>query len=173
MGIVDEDVVRVRETADIVEVISAHTQLKKVGTSWSGLCPFHGEKTPSFSVSQEKGVFYCFGCQVSGDVITFVRDKEGYDFVGAVEYLAGKYGITLRYTDQHEGEGRKERAALRDAVAEAVEWYHQRLLTAPDAATPDHSVTLGDRIVPAAPPAADSVAMSAQPGAPAPLPRRR
>ena len=66
-------------------------------------------------------------------MITFVRDMEQLDFVGAVEYLAGKSGITLRYTDQDEGEGRKERAALREAMAEAVEWYHERLLTAPDA----------------------------------------
>ena len=64
MGIVDEDVVRVREAADIVQVISAHTQLKRVGRSWSGLCPFHGEKTPSFHVDPEKGFFHCFGCNV-------------------------------------------------------------------------------------------------------------
>ncbi len=133
MGIVDEDVVRVRETADIVQVISAHTQLKRVGRSWSGLCPFHGEKSPSFSVNQEKGVFYCFGCQAKGDVITFVRDIDHLDFQGAVEQLASKFGISVRYTDRQEGERREKRSRLRDVMVEAVEWYHQRLLTAADA----------------------------------------
>ena len=133
MGIHEEDVVRVRETADIVAVISAHTQLRKQGTSWMGLCPFHGEKSPSFSVSQEKGVYYCFGCQVRGDAISFVRDMEHVDFQTAVEQLAGKFGITLRYTDKNEGERREARSRLRDAMAAAVDWYHDRLLTSGDA----------------------------------------
>lgn len=133
MGIVDEDVARVRDTADIIQVISAHTQLKKVGANWSGLCPFHGEKTPSFSVNPDKGVFYCFGCQAKGDVISFVRDMDHLDFQGAVEQLAAKFGITLRYTDRNEGQRREARSKLRDALAAAVDWYHQRLLTAPDA----------------------------------------
>lgn len=133
MGIVDEDVVRVREAADIVAVISAHTQLKRVGRSWTGLCPFHGEKSPSFSVNQEKGVFYCFGCQAKGDVITFVRDIDHLDFQGAVEQLAAKFGIAVRYTDRNEGERREARSRLREALEAAVDWYHQRLLTSPDA----------------------------------------
>ena len=131
MGIVDEDVVRVREAADIVQVISAHTQLKRVGRSWSGLCPFHGEKSPSFSVNQEKGVFYCFGCQAKGDVITFVRDIDHLDFQGAVEQLAAKFGIVVHYTDRNEGERREARSKLRDALDAAVDWNHLGLLTAP------------------------------------------
>ncbi len=130
MGIVDEDVQRVRDTADIVAVISAHTQLKKQGANWTGLCPFHGEKSPSFSVNQDKGVFYCFGCQAKGDVISFVRDIDHLDFAGAVEFLAAKSGITLRYTDQAEGDRREARGKLREAMAAAVDWYHERLLTA-------------------------------------------
>ncbi len=133
MGIVDEDVVRVREAADIVAVVSAHTQLKRVGRSWSGLCPFHGEKSPSFSVNQEKGVFYCFGCQAKGDVITFVRDIDHLDFQTAVEQLAAKFSIPLRYTDHNEGARREARSKLREALEAAVDWYHQRLLTGPDA----------------------------------------
>ncbi|MGN6695048.1 MAG: DNA primase [Aquihabitans sp.] len=132
MGIVDEDVQRVRDTADIVAVISAHTQLKKQGNNWSGLCPFHGEKSPSFSVNADKGVFYCFGCQAKGDVISFVRDIDHLDFAGAVEFLAAKSGITLRYTDRAEGDRREARGKLREAMAAAVEWYHQRLLTGSD-----------------------------------------
>ncbi len=117
VGIVDEDVVRVREASDIVAVVSEHLQLKRVGRSWSGLCPFHSEKSGSLSVSSEKGVYYCFGCGAKGDVITFVREIEHVDFVGAVEILAGKAGITLRYTDRDEGAGRKQRAKLIDAMA--------------------------------------------------------
>ncbi len=133
MGILDEDVVRVRETADFVKVAQDFMQVKKVGSRWVGLCPFHGEKTPSFSINAEQGLYYCFGCQAKGDIITFVRELQHLDFVGAVEYLAARSGITLRYTDKFEGESRKQRSRLTDALVEAVEWYHQRLLTGPDA----------------------------------------
>ena len=138
MGILDEDVQRVRDTADIVAVVSAHTQLKKQGANWSGLCPFHGEKSPSFSVSQEKGFYYCFGCQARGDVITFVREIDHLDFQGAVEFLAAKAGIALRYTDRNEGERREARGKLRDALAAAVEWYHERLLSGADSGAARH-----------------------------------
>ena len=133
MGIVDEDIVRVRESTDIVAIITQYTQLKRVGRRFSGLCPFHGEKTPSFSVNSEEGFYYCFGCQVKGDAITFVREKEQLDFAAAVEWLANKANITLRYTDANEGENRKRRSKLYDAIETAVDWYHDRLLTAPDA----------------------------------------
>ena len=68
----DDDVRRVRDETDIVRLITEHTQLKKQGAQWMGLCPFHGEKSPSFSVNAEKGVYYCFGCQAKGDAIDFV-----------------------------------------------------------------------------------------------------
>lgn len=134
MGIVDEDIVRVRQASDIVAIISEHVALKRVGQRWQGLCPFHAEKSPSFSVNQQEGLYYCFGCQARGDVITFVREVEHLDFVGAVEKLASKVGVALRYTDQGEGEGRKRKAKLLDAVAKAADWYHDRLLSSPDAA---------------------------------------
>jgi DNA primase len=133
MGIVDEDVARVREAADLVALVGEYTQLKRVGRRQVGLCPFHAERTPSFTVNQEMGVYLCFGCQAKGDAITFVRETEHLDFVGAVEWLAAKTGITLRYTDEREGEGRRRRARLVEAMAKAVEWYHQRLLTSADA----------------------------------------
>ncbi len=133
MGIVEEDVQRVRDAADIISVISAHTQLRKAGANWTGLCPFHGEKSPSFSVNPDKGVFYCFGCQAKGDVISFVRDIDHLDFQGAVEFLAAKSGIALRYTDRNEGERREARTKLREALVAAVDWYHDRLLHHPDA----------------------------------------
>jgi DNA primase len=133
MGIVDEDVARVRESADIVQVVNGYTQLKRVGRQWTGRCPFHSEKTPSFSVNGERGVYYCFGCQASGDVITFVREIEHLDFVAAVEWLAAKQGIAVRYTDRSGDEGRKVRSRLLEAVEAAVQWYHQRLLDGRDA----------------------------------------
>lgn len=134
MGIVDEDIARVRQASDIVAVVGEHVALRRVGRRWQGLCPFHSEKSPSFSVNQEEGLYYCFGCGAKGDVITFVREIEHADFVGAVEKLAGRAGIALRYTDQAETEGRRRRRRLLDAVGRAVDWYHERLLTSPDAA---------------------------------------
>lgn len=133
MGIVDDDIVRVRETSDIVQVITQYTQLKRVGRRFQGLCPFHTERSGSFSVNAEEGLYYCFGCGAKGDVISFVREKEQLDFVGAVEWLANKFGVQLNYTDQSEGEDRKRRNHLHDVIAKAVEFYHQRLLTSPDA----------------------------------------
>ena len=128
MGIVDEDVRKVRDESDIIRIITEHTQLKKTGAQWMGLCPFHGEKSPSFSVNAEKGVYYCFGCQVSGDVIDFVREIEGLDFAGSVEFLAAKTGIPLRYTDQNEGRRRNRRKEHAEIVQKAVDSYHRRLL---------------------------------------------
>jgi DNA primase len=133
VGIVDEDVVRVRESTDFVKVAQDFIQLKKAGARWTGLCPFHSEKSPSFSVNAELGLYYCFGCQAKGDVITFVMELQHLDFVGAVEYLAGRAGVVLRYTDKDEGAGRKQRNRLTEVLKEAVDWYHQRLLTSPDA----------------------------------------
>ena len=98
------------------------------------MCPFHAEKTPSFSVNAEEGLYYCFGCSAKGDVITFVREVEHLDFVGAVERLAARANIRLRYDDATEGRDRQRRSRLSEAVGRAVEWYHQRLLTGADAA---------------------------------------
>ena len=133
MGIVDEDIVRVRQATDLVALVSEHTQLRKVGARWSGLCPFHSEKSPSFSVNQAEGLYYCFGCRVSGDAITFLRELEGLDFVEAVERLAAKSGIALNYTDRAESATRQKRKLLLAKVEEAVEFYHERLKTSPDA----------------------------------------
>ncbi len=134
MGINEDDIQRVRDETDLVAVISQYVALKRSGRRWVGLCPFHGEKTPSFSVNAELGFYHCFGCQRSGDAITFIREIEGFDFPEAIEWLAGRAGINLRYTDDADGGRRRlRRRKLLSAVAEAVEFYHQRLMTAPDA----------------------------------------
>ena len=116
MAIVDEDVERVRQVSDLVDVVSKHVALRKVGRRWTGLCPFHAERTPSFSVNGEDGLYYCFGCQARGDVISFVRHVEQLDFVGAVEWLAARSGITLRYTTAGEGKERQRRKRLVEAM---------------------------------------------------------
>src|SRR4051794_2400267 len=133
MGIEDDDIGRVRDSSDIVAVISEHVQLKRVGRRWTGLCPFHTEKSPSFSVNQEAGFYYCFGCQAKGDVITFVREVEHLDFVGAVERLASRAGIELHYDDAATSRDHQRRNLLVEAMEKAVAFYNERLLTAPDA----------------------------------------
>jgi DNA primase len=103
-----------------------------LGRRWQGLCPFHGEKTPSFSVNAEEGFYYCFGCQAKGDAISFVRAIEHLDFVDAVRRLADKAGITIR-EDATSGRDSQRRKVYLDAMEQATEWYHRRLLTSPDA----------------------------------------
>jgi len=132
MGIPDEDVARVRAATDIVALIGEHAALKRQGQRWVGLCPFHTEKSPSFSVNAEEGFYYCFGCQKSGDAITFVREMEHLDFVDAVRRLADKSGITIR-EDGTGGRDNQKRKVFLDAMERATEWYHQRLLTGADA----------------------------------------
>ncbi len=133
MGIVDDDIATVRDRTDMVAVASQFMQVKRVGRRWVGLCPFHGEKTPSFSINATEKLFYCFGCQAKGDVITLVRELQHTDFVGAVEWLAGQCGVQLRYTDKGQGESRKRRTLLIEALERAVDFYHDRLLTGAEA----------------------------------------
>ncbi len=135
MGIVAEDVERVRSATDLVALVSERVALRRVGTQWVGLCPFHGEKTASFSVNGELGVYYCFGCQVRGDAISFLRETEHLDFATAVEVLAARAGVPLRYDNEdHTGGSRKRATELTEAMEQAVAWYHTRLWGAPDAA---------------------------------------
>src|SRR5665213_2057894 len=134
MAIPDEDVAKVRAATDIAALIGEHTSLKRVGRRLVGLCPFHSEKSPSFSVNPEEGLYYCFGCQASGDAISFVRRIEGCDFVEAVERLAARAGVTVRNdADGADQQSRGRRQALYDALKTAADFYHERLLSSPDA----------------------------------------
>ena len=85
--------------ADMVEVVSSRTSLRRVGSRYTGRCPFHEERTPSFSVNAADKLFYCFGCQEGGDVITFVREAENLDFTAAVESLAERFRVALEYEE--------------------------------------------------------------------------
>ncbi len=133
MGIVDEDIERLRSTVSIVDTVQQYVALKRVGRNWVGLCPFHAEKSGSFNVREETGRYKCFGCDKGGDVFTFIQEIEHLDFPGAVEHLAAKAGIQLNYTSAGQSQERSRRKKLTAAMGEAVEWYHQRLLTDPDA----------------------------------------
>ncbi len=133
MAIVEEDIERVRAAVSLVDVVSPYVQLKRVGRNHVGLCPFHAERSGSFNVRDEIGRYHCFGCGASGDVFRFVQEIEHLDFAAAVEQLAARAGIALRYTSGGEGRDRQHRKALLEAMESAVAWYHERLLTAPDA----------------------------------------
>ncbi len=133
MGIVDDDIERLRSTVSIVDTIGQYVALRRVGRNWVGLCPFHAEKTGSFNVREETGRYKCFGCDKGGDVFTFIQEIEHLDFPGAVEHLAAKTGIQLNYTTTGQSEERTRRKRLVQAMQSAVEWYHQRLLDDPAA----------------------------------------
>jgi DNA primase len=133
MGIADDDVERLKSTVSIVDTIQQYVALKRVGRSWTGLCPFHAEKSPSFNVREETGYYKCFGCQAGGDVITFIQEIEHLDFPGAIEHLAAKAGMQLNYTTTGQSKERARRKRLTEAMGDAVEWYHARLLNDPGA----------------------------------------
>ncbi len=131
-----EDVDAVRERTDVVQLVQQYVALKKSGRSFAGLCPFHTEKTPSFTVDPSKGLFYCFGCGKGGNAFHFVMELENLTFPEAVERLARPAGVTLRY----EGLGRDERRAMsrRQALYRANDraagLYHRMLLEGREAA---------------------------------------
>ncbi|MEP7046287.1 MAG: DNA primase [Ilumatobacteraceae bacterium] len=133
MAIVEEDLERIRATVSISDVVQQYVALRRVGRNWVGLCPFHAERSPSFNVRDETGRYKCFGCAAAGDVFTFVQEIEHVDFVNAAEQLAAKAGIQLQYTTGGESKDRLRRKKLIEAMATAVDWYHQRLLTSDDA----------------------------------------
>lgn len=124
----EEKVAEVREKTDIVEVINDYVQLKKQGKHYLGLCPFHGENTPSFSVSPERQLYHCFGCGAGGNAITFLMEHDGLTFVEAIQSLAVKTGTELpELEDQYPGE-REQHQAKKDAHQMAAKFYHHLLM---------------------------------------------
>ena len=120
-----ESLERVKQTADIVEVISAHTDLRRQGARMVGLCPFHDERTPSFSVDPQEKLYHCFGCGVGGDVIKFVEEKEGLGFADAVELLADRYGVELEreQEDPRAEAKRQQRRRLEQLLDRTAAYY--------------------------------------------------
>ena len=133
MAIAEDDIQKVRTVATLSDVVSPYAQLRRAGRGQVGLCPFHSERTPSFNVNDETGRYMCFGCGAKGDVFNFVQAMEHLDFIGAVEKLAGKFGIELHYTSGAGSGERKHRKDLQQLIERAVVWYHTRLLEGTDA----------------------------------------
>jgi DNA primase len=131
-----ESLERLKQTADIVEVVSAHTDLRRQGARWVGLCPFHEERTPSFSVDAQEKLYHCFGCGVGGDVIKFVEEKEGLGFAEAVELLADRYGVELeREQEDPRAEARRQqRRRLEQLLERAATFYSTYLWESQEAA---------------------------------------
>jgi len=132
-----DDIDAVKDRTDLVKLVGQYLTLKKTGhDSLSGLCPFHQEKTPSFSVSPAKQVFYCFGCGKGGDAITFLRELEHLTYVEAVERLAQQAGVSLRYEGDSPSERRaaQRSAALIKANEQAAELFQEMLMQGSDAA---------------------------------------
>ena len=121
----------IRNAADIVQVIGEHVQLKRAGANYTGLCPFHSEKTPSFTVFPQTQSFHCFGCGESGDVFAFLMKRESLTFPEAMRELAARYGVELPSPQQTEAEQRQD--LLRQINAEAARLFHEHLTKSPQA----------------------------------------
>jgi DNA primase len=127
----DTSVDAVKAAANIVDLVEARTRLRKVGGRYTGLCPFHQEKTPSFSVSPDRGTYHCFGCGVGGDAISFVRETEGLDFVGAIEWLADRFNVELEYEESTpEADAQRRRKERLYALLEQAAAFYERVLWA-------------------------------------------
>lgn len=127
----NQDIDRLKDVIRLDEVVRPHTELKSTGAGrYMARCPFHNEKTPSFSLDATKGVYHCFGCGVGGNAFTFVMELEGLNYVEAVERLADQFGVTLRYEQRSTRDAKVQslRTRLREMLKEAASFYQQQLL---------------------------------------------
>jgi DNA primase len=129
----DESVERVKAAMEILPLVEDVVRLRKAGSTYKGLCPFHQERTPSFTVSPARGTFKCFGCGEGGDAITFVEKTENVDFVGAIEVLASRFGVELEYEEASPEQEQKRRRddRLRALLERAAEFYARVLWDSP------------------------------------------
>ena len=137
MAIPEEFIEQLRQRTDIADVVGSFTQVKKRGSDYWACCPFHKEKTPSFKVDSQRQTFYCFGCKKSGNLFHFIQEMVNTDFVGAVHWLADRYGLTVPETrrrgDSAASEQRRQwREQGQKLLNEAADWYHH-LLRQPEA----------------------------------------
>src|SRR3954471_10735803 len=125
----DASVEAVKAAADIVALVEAYTRLRKSGSRYVGLCPFHQEKTPSFGISPDRGTFKCFGCGEGGDAISFVEKVENVDFVGAIEWLADRFNVPLEYEESSPAAdaARRRRERLHALLEQAAVFYERSL----------------------------------------------
>src|SRR5512145_3486941 len=126
----DSSLADVRAAADMVDVVSGRTQLRRAsGSRYTGRCPFHEERTPSFSVNPVDKLYYCFGCGKGGDLVSFVQETENLDFVGAIEWLAERFRVTLEYEEASPRvEAERKRRDRLYALLEQTTAYFERLL---------------------------------------------
>lgn len=133
----DESVESVKAAIDMVELVSARTQLRRAGSRYTGRCPFHEERTPSFSVNPQDKLYYCFGCGAGGDAITFVRETEQLDFGQAIEWLADRFGVRLEYEEgSPETDERRRRRDRLSALLERAASFYERYLWEADGGAP-------------------------------------
>lgn len=133
----DDSKEKVREAIDMVDLVSSRTELRRAGPGrFKGLCPFHEERTPSFSVNADEGFYHCFGCGAGGDAFSFVMETEGVDFVGAMETLAQRYGVELQVADEdpQAAERRRHRERLLELLDRAAQFYERWLWDSKEAA---------------------------------------
>ena len=125
----DEIIEEVRTKNDIVDVIGSYVKIQKKGSSYFGLCPFHNEKSPSFSVSGHKQIYYCFGCGAGGNVISFIMNYENYTFPEAVKFLAERAGVTLPEMEftQENRDKQNRRNKLMEINKEAARYFYYQL----------------------------------------------
>ena len=130
-----DSIERVKEAVDMVALVGARTDLRRVGSRYTGLCPFHDERTPSFSVDAEHKLYHCFGCGVGGDAISFVRETEGRDFSEAIELLAERTGVQLERAeeDPRADERRQRRQRLYALLDRTAGFYAAYLWQSPEA----------------------------------------
>lgn len=124
----DEIIDKIRDNGDLVETISRYLQLKRTGSSYVGLCPFHNEKTPSFTVSETKQLFHCFGCGVGGDIITFIMKIENLSFLEAVKFLADLQGIAIDEEYIVEDKLKSEKEMIYNINRDAARYYYSNLI---------------------------------------------
>ncbi len=128
MRIPDETIEEIRASTDIVDLVGGFVSLRKAGKSWKGLCPFHTEKTPSFHVTPDRGIFHCFGCGRGGNVYAFLMEHEGLSFLEAVRFLADRAGIALPRPGAEGGRGEDAaREATLRATRAALDWFRKNL----------------------------------------------
>ncbi|MBP5658159.1 MAG: DNA primase, partial [Clostridia bacterium] len=128
----------VKEKNDIIEVVGRQVQLKRAGSNYVGLCPFHSEKTPSFTVFPATQSYYCFGCGAGGDAVTFVMQTEGLDYPAAIEALANRAGIPVEEDSSRPGERSVKKQRVIEATREAGRFFYAKLNSAEGAAAREY-----------------------------------
>ena len=142
----EEKIEEIRASSNIVDIIGEYTDLKRAGSSYKGLCPFHNEKTPSFTVDDKKQLFHCFGCGAGGDVVSFIMQKEGLSYPASLEYLANKAGIKMEYSDFNYVSNPRNKE-LYEINKDIMMFYYKNLLTSKEAIAYLKNRSLSGKIV--------------------------